>query len=104
MLERLLRTYLHQDYDLRYRSVEDALRAFRADATAAERAEVLAEIDVLLASFPQDRDLYAQLRSRGFIFYPPRDGETTRAWLQSARALLEAPSTDVEDAEEDRNR
>ena len=99
MLARLFRTYLHQDYDLRYASVEDALRAFRREATAAERARVVAEIASLLASYPDDGDLYGALRERGFVFYPPRDGETTRAWLSRAREIL-----DVKDPEEDRDR
>lgn len=88
LLEKLLRTYLHQDYDLRYGSVEQALSAFRVDATPDEQRGVIAEIDALLAGCAQDRELYEQLRIRGFIFYPPRDGETTRAWLLRARALL----------------
>ena len=96
MLADLLRTYLHQDYDLRYRTVEDALLAFRREATAAERAGVLEEIADLLETHPIDDDLYRELRARGFIFYPPRDGETTRAWLTRVRALL-----DVKDPEED---
>ena len=92
MLEKLLRTYLHQDYDLRYPSVEAALRAFREEATPSENDAALAEIDALLAAYPQDRGLYEQLRRRGFIFYPPRDGETTRSWLSRARAVLAQPT------------
>lgn len=97
-LSRLLRTYLHQDYDLRYPDVATALRAYRAQTPPAERRRVLDEIASLLAACKDDGALYRELRSRGFIFYPPREGETTRAWLVRARALL-----DVEDAEEDGN-
>ena len=92
MLEQLLRTYLHQDYDLRYSSVEAALRAFREEATPNEKHAAVEEIDALLASYPQDRALYEQLRRRGFIFYPPRDGETTRSWLERARNVLSQPT------------
>jgi hypothetical protein len=91
MLEKLLRTYLHQDYDLRYPSVEAALRAFREDSTPNECRAAVAEIDELLAAYPEDRVLYEQLRRRGFIFYPPRDGETTRSWLERARNVLGSP-------------
>lgn len=91
MLEKLLRGYLHQDYDLNYGSIDRALIAFRDDATEEENRRTIAEIDALLAAYPHDRELYEQLRSRGFIFYPPRDGETTRSWLQRARAALVQP-------------
>ncbi|MGH7660115.1 MAG: contact-dependent growth inhibition system immunity protein [Vulcanimicrobiaceae bacterium] len=87
-LAALLRGYLHQDYDLRYASVEDALRAFREESTPHERRRVIAEIDTLLAAHSDDAALYAALRERGFVFYPPREGATTAAWLQRAKALL----------------
>ena len=94
-LTKLFRTYLHQDYDLSYRSVEDAIRAYRAQAPKNEVASTVAEIDALFASKLSDDGLYRELRSRGFIFYPPRDGETAHAWLSRARALL----VDAEDPE-----
>lgn len=97
-LERLFRTYLHQDYDLRYASVAEALRAFCKEATLAERRRAIAEIDALMAAHSDDAQLYRALRERGFAFYPPREGETTAAWLQRARSAL---SRNVEDAEED---
>jgi hypothetical protein len=84
----VLRTYVHQDYDLRYSSVEAALRAFRDEASPAERRAVLDEIDALLARCPDDAALYAEMRKRGFVFYPPADGETTRAWLLRARGII----------------
>jgi len=94
-LATLFRAYLHQDYDLSYPSVEAAIRAFRAETPAPELARAIAEIDDLLAEKSGDRELYCALRARGFIFYPPSRGETARAWLLRARALL----VDVEDAE-----
>lgn len=87
-LAALFRGYLHQDYDLRYASVEEAIRAFRDESSPHERRRVVAEIETLLAAHPDDGALYAALRERGFVFYPPRDGETTAAWLQRAKALL----------------
>ena len=87
-LSTLFRTYLHQDYDLRYTTVADALAGFRADATAAERGRIVEEIDELLAAHPDDAQLYRALRARGFIFYPPREGETTADWLRRARAAV----------------
>jgi hypothetical protein len=87
-LAALFRGYLHQDYDLRYATPEDALRAFCDESSPHERRCVIAEIDGLLAAHADDAPLYAALRERGFVFYPPRDGETTRAWLQRAKALL----------------
>ena len=98
-LARLLRGWLHQDYDLRYPDVPSALRAYRAQTPAQERRRVLVEIAALLAANAGDDALYRELRERGFIFYPPRDGERTRDWLLRARALL-----DMEDAEEERDR
>jgi len=100
-LERLFRTYLHQDYDLRYASVAQALRAFCDESAPLERRRVIAEIDALLDAHPDDAALYAALRERGFVFYPPREGETTRAWLRRARAQL---LPDLEDAKEDGDR
>lgn len=87
-LATLFRAYLHQDYDLRYATVEDAIRAFRDESSPHERQRVVAEIDALLAAHRDDAALYAALRERGFVFYPPRDGETSAAWLQRAKALL----------------
>ena len=87
-LAALFRAYLHQDYDLRYASVEDAVRAYRDESSPQERRRVIAEIDSLLAAHPDDAALYAELRQRGFVFYPPREGETSAAWLQRAKALL----------------
>jgi len=97
-LERLFRTYLHQDYDLRYASVARALGAFCDESTAAERRQAIAEIDEMLAAHPDDAELHAALRERGFAFYPPRDGETTASWLRRTRTQL---LRHVEDAEED---
>jgi hypothetical protein len=87
-LAALFRGYLHQDYDLRYASVDDAIQAFRDESSSRERRGVVAEIDALLAAHPDDAALHAALRERGFIFYPPSDGETTAAWLQRVKALL----------------
>lgn len=87
-LTAFFRAYLHQDYDLHYASVEDAIRAYRDDSSPQERRRVIAEIDSLLAAHPGDAALYAALRERGFVFYPPREGETTAAWLERAKALL----------------
>ncbi len=93
----LFRAYLHQDYDLSYPSVEAAIRAYRAQSSPHEVARTVAEIDALLDAKLSDDHLYRELRARGFIFYPPRDGETARAWLLRARDLL----VDAEDPEED---
>ncbi|MGH7715770.1 MAG: contact-dependent growth inhibition system immunity protein [Vulcanimicrobiaceae bacterium] len=94
-LTALFRAYLHQDYDLSYGSVEAAICAYRAQSSAEEIRQTVAEIDRLLRANANDDMLYRELRARGFIFYPPRDGETARAWLQRARCIL-----DVEDAKE----
>jgi hypothetical protein len=96
-LATLFRAYLHQDYDLSYPSAAAAIRAYRASSTPREVAATVAEIDSLLDAKLSDDQLYRELRARGFIFYPPRDGETARAWLLRARALL----ADAEDPEED---
>lgn len=98
-LARLFHGYLHQDYDLRYPDVAAALRAYRIETPSPERHRLQAEIESLLAAHPDDDGLYRALRARGFIFYPPREGESTRDWLLRARALL-----DVEDSEEERDR
>ena len=98
-LATLFHAYLHQDYDLSYPSVEAAIRAFRDEASGNELRRAIAEIDALLDVNADDDALYRALRARGFIFYPPREGETARAWLVRARAIL----VDVKDAEEDRN-
>ena len=87
-LAALFRAYLHQDYDLRYENIEEAIRAYRDESSPQERRRVVAEIDSLLAAHPDDAALYVALRERGFVFYPPRDGETNAAWLERAKALL----------------
>jgi hypothetical protein len=97
-LATLFRAYLHQDYDLSYRSVEAAIRAYRDETSPSDVRRTVAEIDALLRDNASDDALYRELRARGFIFYPPRQGETARAWLERARQIL----VDVEDTEEDR--
>jgi hypothetical protein len=97
-LTTLFRAYLHQDYDLSYRSIEAAIRAFRIETPPSDVRRAVAEIEALLRENAGDDTLYRELRARGFIFYPPREGETARAWLERARQLL----VDVEDTEEDR--
>jgi hypothetical protein len=96
-LATLFRTYLHQDYDLSYPSVAAAIRAYRGQSAPRDVAHALEEIDALLNAKLNDDQLYRELRTQGFIFYPPRDGETARAWLLRARALL----VDAEDPKED---
>lgn len=96
-LATLFRSYLHQDYDLSYPSVEAAILAYRAQSAPRELAGTVAEIDALLGAKLSDDQLYRELRARGFIFYPPRDGETARAWLVRTRTIL----VDAEDPEED---
>ena len=87
-LARMLRSYLHQDFDLRYPDVTAALRAYARETAPEERSRALSEIDSLLCAHADDADLLAALRRRGFIFYPPRDGETTRSWLRRARSVI----------------
>jgi hypothetical protein len=99
-LKTLFGAYLHQDYDLQFPSVAAAIRAYRDDASRAARERALAEIDSLLTGTNSDDELYRALRERGFGFFPPRDGETSAAWLRRTRALL----ADVEDTEEDGDR
>ncbi|HTX02913.1 MAG TPA: contact-dependent growth inhibition system immunity protein [Candidatus Acidoferrales bacterium] len=87
-LATLFRAYLHQDYDLSYASVEAAIRAFAVQSPSRDVTDAVAEIDALLNECQSDDQLYRELRARGFIFYPPRDGETARAWLMRARTVL----------------
>ena len=87
-LAQLFGAYLHQDYDLTYGSQAAAIRAFRDESTPTQRTAATREIDALLDGFRDDDALARELRTLGFGFYPPRDGETTADWLRRARAII----------------
>jgi hypothetical protein len=88
--------YLNQDHQLDYGSVEDAIGAFLAESTAAERAGTLREIDQLINTPHADSEVGEMLRNLSGCGYDPLLGgaQSYRDWLRGIRdqmRLAESP-------------
>ena len=95
-LHRLFAAYVNQDWDAYGPKPEDAVLAYAKDATKAERAETVAEIERLLASTKTaraaaaERSLDAVLDELHCGYDPKAHRLTTAAWLDRVAGLLRA--------------
>lgn len=88
-LRYLARRYFHQDYDIEAPTPLGVLEAFRADETDAAAAELLVDIEEVIATAKGERDLEdIWLRQCGSMYSPQTDGQTLRAWFNSMRSVL----------------
>ncbi|WP_323101810.1 contact-dependent growth inhibition system immunity protein [Intrasporangium sp. YIM S08009] len=87
-LEHLAKAYFHQDYDLDSGSVSLVIDSFREGEGEASAAELVSEIDRLLASHQSDRDLRDLWSSTGAAYDPHDDGHNMREWLTRVRDRL----------------
>ena len=88
-LRYLARTYFHQDYDIEAPTPLGVVEAFRADETDVAVAELLADIEEVLATAKTEEDLEdIWLRQCGSMYNPKTDGQTLRAWFESMRSVL----------------
>ena len=88
-LRQLLGGYLHQDWNLEFRSPDDAIAAFKqrepqecVQATYRELQEVLPLIEGM---HNPDEFLWQTLWC---YYYPKADGLTVTAWLERVREML----------------
>lgn len=81
----LLEAYFHQDFDLDG-DIEDIMARYRAEAPAAERARLRADIARFLARHPRDADA-AFARLPGAAVDPAGWGMDAPAWLRRISAL-----------------
>jgi hypothetical protein len=85
-LQHLAGAYFHQDYDLDEGSPEAFLDAFMSGEGQASVAELVSEIDRLLASPVSEAELYDLWIGDWHASYSPRDdGQTMRGWLAQVR-------------------
>ncbi|WP_020145881.1 contact-dependent growth inhibition system immunity protein [Terracoccus sp. 273MFTsu3.1] len=88
-LEHLAGAYFHQDYDLESGSVDSVIDLFREEESEASVAELLSEIDRLLASRESDRALRELwVVNWGASFDPVDGGHDMRNWLTAVRDRL----------------
>ena len=84
----LFGAYLNLDWDLEYGSVERGVEAFRRDEGANSAAEVVKQLDALLAAHPSEGELRSVLDGLGCGFFPTGSGLTYSAWLGDLRNQL----------------
>lgn len=85
----LARAYFHQGYDIEAPTPLGVVEAFRADETDAAAAELLADIEDMLATVKAQEDLEnIWLGQCGSMYNPKTDGQTFRAWFDSMRSVL----------------
>lgn len=90
-LEQLAGAYFHQDYGLDFGSPEQVIDGFIADEGSAAIAELVSEIDQLLASCLTDNEIRGLWIKEWHASYDPGDdGQSMRDWLTSLRARLAA--------------
>lgn len=88
-MQHLAGAYFHQDYDLDEGSPQAVLDAFVSGEGQASVAELVSEIDRLLASPVSEPELYDLWIGGWHAFYSPRDdGHTMRGWLTEVRNRL----------------
>jgi hypothetical protein len=94
-LEHLARAYFHQDWELDSESAVAVVDTFVTDEDPAAAAELISEIDHMLASQLTDDELHdLWIKTLGASLDPYDSGQTMRDWLTVLRArLLERATT-----------
>ena len=85
-LQHLAGAYFHQDYDLDSESPDSVVDAFREGEGDASAAELVSEIDRLLASRLAEREMLDLWVVAWGASYDPHDsGRDMRGWLTAVR-------------------
>lgn len=85
-LPHLAGAYFHQDYDLESESADSVIDSFIRDEGEESAAELVSEIDGLLASDLSERELHDLWVVTWGASYDPHDGRLDmRAWLTAIR-------------------
>ncbi len=88
-LEQFFGGYFHQDWKDFYGSAETAIEQFVNDASRAELAKALRELDDLLAlGLPEAELDEAMCEDIGCYYNPRPSGKTMSEWLQWVRSML----------------
>lgn len=89
---RQLGAYLHQDWDLDYGGVWDAVRAFKRDASDDDLRAAIAQAEELRAAGLDEEEFRRAVVDRlGVEYWPPGDGLTFQAWLDELVRVLADP-------------
>jgi CdiI immunity protein len=91
-LFQVLGGYLHQDWDIEAETPDDALR-LAAEEGPKQAAAAVREIDMLLASDVDDKQLMRLIERLTAGYSPELAGWEARAWLVHARELLSTGAT-----------
>ena len=90
---RQLGAYLHQDWDLDYDGVWDAVRAFKADASADDLRAAIAQTEELRdAGLDEEQLRRTVVDELGVEYWPPGDDLTFQAWLDELVRVLADPA------------
>jgi len=85
----LLGGYLHQDWSLEHKTLDEAIHSFAAEEPPATVAQARREIVAVLQLPLNDNELADLVTDRLGSSYDPRlDGLTTRDWLADVQRLL----------------
>ncbi len=88
-LQHLAGAYFHQDYDLDSGSPDSVIESFIQGEGEASAAELVAEIDHVLASGLTEREMLNLWVDAWGASYDPRDdGQDMRIWLTGVRNRL----------------
>ena len=85
-MQHLAGAYFHQDYDLEAESPDSVLDSFMGGEGEASAAELVSEIDALLVSHLNERELHdLWVVTWGASFDPHDSGLDMRAWFTEVR-------------------
>jgi hypothetical protein len=87
-LANFLSTRFHEDWKLEAGTPSEVAEKFATEASSASVAAVLNDLDKILASAPDERELDILMASLGCRYDPIADGKSSRSWLEETRAIL----------------
>jgi hypothetical protein len=81
-LQQFLGGYFHQDFHVEYDSPDDAINAFKTDATPTQKQSVSEELRKVLSLLTSKPELEDTMLARLWCCYvPTSDGLTPHEWL-----------------------
>jgi len=88
-LQQFVGGYLHQDFDLEFKSPDEAVTAYGREFSAEAVAVVIAELDRILSSSISESEMYELwIKTLHASYDPAKDGLTYREWFAHVRDLL----------------
>jgi contact-dependent growth inhibition (CDI) system CdiI-like immunity protein len=84
----LFGAYLHQSFDLEYKDVWAAVRAYRSEGSPSQVESAIEQVDRLLKGLRTEEELRHAVEELGSYYYPPSEGLTYRDWLTRVEKVL----------------